>query len=119
MKLTMNRSTGHFAMSQTWTPVSPTPISLPASSARPPVRVTASAVTAAKSDADNVFIVLTARSLRDMKWLDNARSAALKKLQRENGTWAHEKIGATALAGLTLLVLVLAAGALLAARGGV
>src|SRR5947209_19522697 len=29
--------------------------------------------------------------------------AALKKLQRNDGTWPHEKIGATALAGLTLL----------------
>src|SRR5438874_1501295 len=28
---------------------------------------------------------------------------ALKKLQRQDGTWPHEKIGATALAGLTLL----------------
>src|SRR5262249_50814195 len=29
--------------------------------------------------------------------------AALKKLQRNDGTWPYEKIGATALAGLTLL----------------
>jgi hypothetical protein len=29
--------------------------------------------------------------------------SALKKMQRKDGTWPHEKIGATALAGLTLL----------------
>ena len=29
--------------------------------------------------------------------------AALKKLQRDDGTWPYEKMGATSLAGLTLL----------------
>jgi hypothetical protein len=36
------------------------------------------------------------------KAIDNG-VAALKRLQRNDGTWPHEKLGATALAGLTLL----------------
>ncbi len=54
MKLTHSSSTGHLAMFQICTAVSPTPNTLPACSARPPLSVTPIALTAVSTISSTV-----------------------------------------------------------------
>ena len=54
MKLTRRSSTGHFAMFQTVTAVSPTPITSPSSFAIPPVMTTPAALMATSTSSATV-----------------------------------------------------------------